>query len=117
MLDRKTESVLFTIVNKCNGKYKILDSDDFETTENIDSHLNFLCTGGYVVMQYSSGNEYLVMPTAKGNEYFTDKNQNLTLRAVLCKSTKKSAFWGAFSGTIILQMVFILIYLAVIKNG
>ena len=119
MLDKNTESVLFTIVAKCNGKYKILDADDFDSaySANLDYYVNALCDGGYLLVQYKNNGEYLLIPTAKGSEYFNDKSQSLISRAVLNCQVKRSSFFGAFLGSLIAQILSVIIYFLVLSFG
>ena len=119
MLDKNTESVLFTIVTKCNGKYKILDAEDFDSaySANLDYYVSTLTSGGYILVQYKSNGEYLLVPTQKGSEYFSNKNQNLISRAVLNQRVKRSSFFGAFWGSIIAQILSVIIYFWVLSFG
>jgi len=98
MLSEKAEKILDIILKECNGKYKILNAEDFQPTTRYADALSELENLGYITIRYSDGEEYLLAPTYKAEGYFSEKQDAYYSHAVLCEKVCKSALTGAAVG-------------------
>ena len=122
MLDEKEEIILKYIVSECGDDYKVIYKDDFEDFfitkfgkkkirfEQILSHLKNL---HYIDIKYSDDEKYCLCATEQSKTLFEEENTE----KIKIKKIKKNviflvllifvfAFFGAFLGTIICNIIF-----------
>lgn len=97
MLNEKDEKLLENLLKLCSGDYKLLSGEDFED-KNYKISLEKLSENEYIILKYSSGDDYLIKVTKKGKDYFECKNGEVISRAVLTRKSAVNALIGGLIG-------------------